>query len=321
MMKMIKKELINNELINNELIKKERMQNLPLLDLSKPICSPAKLNLLLSITGKRADGYHDLETIFQFISLYDELLFEESSSNKIEVIEASNQIAQEDNLIVKAIHLLKQISQAKGILIKQGIKITLTKHIPIGAGLGGGSSNAATTLIALNQLWNLNLTQAKLMRLGRSLGADVPIFIYGHSAFARGIGELLEPIELAEPYYLLIKPDYFISTALIFNHPDLKRDGMPINPQNKALHFEFYNHCEALVRVLYPEIDKMIQFLSQTHKARLTGTGSAFFAVCQSQQEAQNLLTRFSSYFTQQNYSAFIVKGLNRSPIFKFNSL
>lgn len=286
--------------------------NLPFLDLSKPLLSSAKLNLFLSITGRRSDGYHDLETIFQFISLHDKILIEKNASNQIELIDLSNQIQLKDNLILKAIAVLKR---AKPYHDHFGITITLDKKIPIGAGLGGGSSNCATTLIALNQLWNLNLTKMELMQIGKTLGADVPIFIYGQSAFAKGIGELLEPIELSEPCYLLIKPDCSISTAMIFNHFDLKRNSQKIT-QDQIANLKFYNDCEPLVRSLYPEINEMIEFLAQTHESRLTGTGSAFFAVCNSKNDAEHLLNRFKQYFSTQKYHHFIVQGLNKSSLF-----
>lgn len=289
------------------------MSKLPVLDLSQPLCSPAKLNLFLSITGRRANGYHDLETVFQFISLADMLQIKSNVFGKVELIDLSKQIPTKDNLILKAIHLLKQ---HKPKPFYSGVTILLDKKIPIGAGLGGGSSNCATTLIALNQLWDLQLTQSELIQIGLKLGADVPIFIYGQSAFARGVGELLEPIlQLAEPFYLLIKPSYPISTEMIFNHPDLHRNSPKIT-KDQLDSIPFYNDCEPLVRKLYPKIDEMIGFLAQTNETRLTGTGSAFFAICASEEEAQQLSESFHAQFANADYVDFIVQGLNQSPLF-----
>lgn len=285
--------------------------NLPLLDLSKPLRAPAKLNLFLSISGRRANGYHDLETVFQFIDLCDVLSFMPHASSKIELLGFEDR-ETENNLILKAALALKAQKPQRAVC---GVCIHCHKKIPMGAGLGGGSSDAATTLIALNQLWDFNLSRAELMNIGKTLGADVPIFISGQSAFAQGIGDILTPIELPESYFYLIKPQESISTAMIFNHADLKRD-RPKWQQFESLPRLFYNDCEPLVRALYPEIEAMLLALSKTHESRLTGTGSAFFACCQTHANAQQLQRQFRQQFNPALYRDFIVKGVNRSPLF-----
>lgn len=263
--------------------------------------SPAKLNLLLHITGRRADGYHHLQTIFQFVDYADTLDFSLRDDGVISLSPALNDVAAEDNLIIKAARLLQTASACK-----LGIDIHLTKIIPMGAGLGGGSSNAATTLLALNVLWHLNWSNEQLATLGLSLGADVPIFIYGHAAWAEGVGEQLTPLQLPENVYLIIKPDCKISTREIFLHPALTRDSTPIKVAASEAQ-DGRNDCESVVKALYPAVDNALSWLRQYGKGKLTGTGSCVFLACNSLEQAQMLLNVCP-------FDAFLAKGKNLSP-------
>lgn len=279
--------------------------------------SPAKLNLFLYITERRSDNYHNLQTLFQFIDYCDELTFTLRNDNKIQLTTVLADVAHDSNLIIKAAQHLLNYSQLHALPISQpyGIDITIDKKLPIGGGLGGGSSNAATTLVALNQIWQLNLSQQTLMVLGRELGADVPIFIFGHSAFAQGIGDILQPIQPKEYWYLVVKPDVNISTAKIFAHPKLKRDSVTKNIE-QLLAAPFNNDCEAVVREIYPKINSLIELLSRQRPTRLTGTGSCIFCECDTKQQALEL----QKYLIQQQQKLgvtdhFIAKGLNHSPL------
>ena len=185
--------------------------------------APAKLNLFLHITGRRPDGYHNLQTLFQFLDFGDQLTIVVINSG-IELVSDLEGVEPEDNLIVKAARLLQQETGCR-----QGARIHLDKRLPMGGGLGGGSSNAATTLLGLNALWGLNLTIDQLTALGLKLGADVPVFVRGHSAFAEGVGEILTPIELQEAWFLILVPDARVNTAEMYGHGDLTRNSLPIS--------------------------------------------------------------------------------------------
>ena len=263
--------------------------------------SPAKLNLFLHITGRRADGYHNLQTIFQFLDYSDTLNFSLRDDGKITLNPALTDVAFDDNLIVKAAKTLQQASQCP-----LGVDIQLNKQIPMGAGLGGGSSNAATTLLALNVLWQLNWTNQQLAQLGLPLGADVPIFIFGHSAWAEGIGEHLTPLPLAENAYLILTPACKISTREIFSHPSLTRDSTPIKVAASEAQ-DGRNDCESVVKALYPAVDDALSWLRQYGKGKLTGTGSCVFLACGSLEQAQKLLN-------ESPFDGFVAKGNNMSP-------
>lgn len=281
--------------------------------------SPAKLNLFLYITGQREDKYHNLQTLFQFVDFYDVLTFLNRTDNKIHLVTPFEKVIHDENLIIKAAKLLLEFAQTHRINLPRyyGVDIEIIKRLPMGGGLGGGSSNAATTLVALNYIWNLNLSCQQLMELGKKLGSDVAIFIYGHSAFAQGVGDELQSITVPEKWYLIVKPNINIATVSIFSHPDLKRDSVTRNI-NQLLNAPFKNDCEPIVRKLYPIIDALITWLSSYAPTRLTGTGACVFSECDSFQQAQQLQNRLNDQglFTDL-YTSFIAKGCNRSLLYR----
>lgn len=259
--------------------------------------APAKINLFLHIIGRRADGYHELQTVFQFLDYYDELSFEVRTDGQINLNSTI-----EKNLVLQAAKLLQQVSNTT-----LGADITLHKRIPIGGGLGGGSSDAATTLIALNQLWELNFEESFLLELAIKLGADVPVFIKGEAAWAEGLGEKLSPITLPEPWYVVIVPPHPISTTEFFSAPELTRNTRPITIQDflegKAL---LRNDFEPLIRNRYPQIANAFDWLNQYAKAQLTGSGGCIFAEFKTKTEAQLVIAEIPKPFT-----GFVAKGLN----------
>ena len=270
--------------------------------------APAKINLFLHITGQRANGYHDLQSVFHFLQLHDVLHFAPRRDGKILLHTAFDGVAAQDNLIVKAAHSLQQFSNCP-----HGVDIHIEKNLPMGGGIGGGSSNAATTLMALNQLWDTELDIESLKALGLKLGADVPIFIHGHTAWAEGIGENLTDLHVDEKYYLLLIPDCHVSTAEIFSHPTLTRDSKILKmaaflePGNEI---SFHNDCEDLVRSLYPEVDEALTVLSQYGNSRMTGTGACVFAAFDTEAQALTVLDKIPSHI-----AALVTKGKNRSPL------
>lgn len=267
------------------------------------LSSPAKLNLFLHITGRRADGYHLLQTVFQLLDYGDSMEFELQNHGEINLDCDIEGLALADNLVYRAARLLQQHSDCE-----LGASISLHKVLPMGGGIGGGSSNAATTLLALNQLWNCNLEEDELADLGLQLGADVPVFIRGRSAFAEGIGEILQAIDIPETYYLVIKPDCHVATPQIFSHRQLTRDTSPITI---AAFFEQggLNNCEAVVRQLYPAVDLALNWLKQYGRARLTGTGACVFSAFDSEAEAQQVLQQLP-----EEFQGFVARGVNISP-------
>jgi 4-diphosphocytidyl-2-C-methyl-D-erythritol kinase len=264
------------------------------------LLSPAKLNLFLHITGRRGDGYHQLQTLFQLLDWGDQLHFTANNSGTIKLDSGDLDIPAEDNLIVRAARLLQT-----GRL---GVDITLDKHIPTGGGLGGGSSNAATTLLALNHLWHRGLGQTELQALGASLGADVPVFVGGHTAWAEGIGEILTPVELPENWFLILAPDCHVSTAEIFSNEQLTRNTSPIKI---AAFFEgdYRNDCQELVRRLYPEVNNALKFLENFGEARLTGTGACVFASFRTEAQANEVQRQ-----APQEWTSVVARGVNTSP-------
>jgi len=270
-----------------------------------PWLSPAKINLFLHITSQREDGYHNLQTAFQFLDYSDSLTFEITSNSDIQLLTPIAGVNNEDNLIVRAAKLLQQ--QAG---IEQGADISLDKRLPMGGGLGGGSSNAATTLVALNKLWNCQLTDDELAKLGLSLGADVPIFIHGYAAWAEGVGEQLTAINPDEPWYVVIVPDCHISTAKIFSSPELTRDCTSMTMAG-FLSGEGRNVCEDVVIKHYQAVAEALDWLAQYAKTRMTGTGACVFAGFNSQQKAQQVLDSMPS-----DWQGFIAKGCNKSPLY-----
>ncbi|WP_186590884.1 4-(cytidine 5'-diphospho)-2-C-methyl-D-erythritol kinase [Vibrio cholerae] len=268
--------------------------------------SPAKLNLFLYITGRRANGYHDLQTLFQFLDYGDELTITANNSGNITLSPALADIALEDNLIYKAAMALKNAAQSP-----LGADIQLHKVLPMGGGIGGGSSNAATTLVALNYLWQTGLSDDQLAEIGLALGADVPVFTRGFAAFAEGVGEELSAVEAEEKWYLVVRPAVSIATKDIFTHPQLMRN-TPKRDLASLLATPYENDCEKIVRSLYPEVDKQLSWLLQYAPSRLTGTGSCVFAEFSSRKDAQAVFAQLSD-----NVLAFVAQGRNVSPLRK----
>ena len=233
--------------------------------------APAKLNLFLHITSRHPDGYHQLQTLFQILDWGDELRFSVNDSGQIARICNIDDIPEEEDICVRAAQLLKNRCG-----VKKGVQIELLKRIPMGAGLGGGSSDAATVLCALNQLWSCGLTRPQLAGLGLDLGADVPVFVNGYSACAQGRGEKLQPVSLGPRYYVLVFPGIAISTAEVFRHPLLKRDSAPIDMSRVSLQAG-RNDCEAVALQMYPELENVRQDLSEWGQPHMSGTGSTFF--------------------------------------------
>lgn len=268
--------------------------------------SPAKLNLFLYITGRRANGYHDLQTLFQFLDHGDELTITTNNSGNITLSPALADVALEDNLIYKAAMALKNAAQSP-----LGADIQLHKVLPMGGGIGGGSSNAATTLVALNYLWQTGLSDDQLAEIGLALGADVPVFTRGFAAFAEGVGEELSAVEQEEKWYLVVRPAVSIATKDIFTHPQLVRN-TPKRDLASLLATPYENDCEKIVRSLYPEVDKQLSWLLQYAPSRLTGTGSCVFAEFSSRKDAQAVFAQLSD-----NVLAFVAQGRNVSPLRK----
>ncbi len=268
--------------------------------------SPAKLNLFLYITGRRANGYHDLQTLFQFLDHGDELTITANNSGNITLSPALADVALEDNLIYKAAMALKNAAQSP-----LGADIQLHKVLPMGGGIGGGSSNAATTLVALNYLWQTGLSDDQLAEIGLALGADVPVFTRGFAAFAEGVGEELSAVEPEEKWYLVVRPAVSIATKDIFTHPQLMRN-TPKRDLASLLATPYENDCEKIVRSLYHEVDKQLSWLLQYAPSRLTGTGSCVFAEFSSRKDAQAVFAQLSD-----NVLAFVAQGRNVSPLRK----
>ena len=265
------------------------------------LLSPAKLNLFLHITGRREDGYHQLQTLFQLLDWGDQLHFMPNDSGAITLDGCDLDIPLEENLIFRAARLLQ-----RGTL---GVRITLDKKIPAGGGLGGGSSNAATTLLALNHLWDLGMPLSQLQALGAELGADVPVFVGAHTAWAEGIGEILTPLDLPERWFLILVPDCHVSTAEIFSHQQLTRNSPAIK---MAAFFEgdSRNDCQQLVRRFYPEVDNALKKLENFGEARLTGTGACVFASFGTAAEA-----RAAQRQMPREWTSIVARGINESPI------
>ena len=268
--------------------------------------SPAKLNLFLYITGRRENGYHELQTLFQFLDHNDDLTITANDSGIINLSPDIPGVALEDNLIWRAATALQQFTGCQ-----YGAEIQLNKILPMGGGIGGGSSNAATVLVALNHLWQTGCDDDQLAEIGLKLGADVPVFVRGHAAFAEGVGEEISNVEPEEKWYLVIRPNVSIATVDIFTHPDLTRD-TPKRPLSLLLESDYENDCEKIVRMLYPEVDKQLSWLLQYAPSRLTGTGSCVFAEFLSKNDAQSVFEQLSD-----NVSAFVAKGNNVSPLYQ----
>jgi len=266
--------------------------------------APAKLNLFLHITGQRQDGYHLLQTAFQFIDYSDSLDFTLRNDGIISRQSDWEGTAEADDLVVRVAKALQHESGCQ-----QGVDIYLHKKLPAGGGLGGGSSDAATTLVALNHLWGLELSVDQLADIGLKLGADVPVFVHGKAAWAEGVGEELTPIDPKESWYLVIRPDCCVSTMEVFNSPDLTRNTPSIRIRD-FLRDGGHNDCESVVKKLHPKVANALNWLGQFTDARMTGTGSCVFAGFDNQQQAKSVYEKLP-----QGWEGFVAKGLNHSPL------
>ncbi len=270
--------------------------------------APAKLNLFLHITGRRDDGYHCLQTLFALLDHGDTLTFEPAETLQLHC-DNPDVPCDDSNLILRAATFLQQHTGSQ-----QGARISLTKRLPMGGGVGGGSSDAATALLGLNQLWGLELSLDTLARLGLSLGADVPVFVHGKSAWAEGVGEQITPVSLPNAHFLVIHPEIHVSTARIFGDRELTRD-TPISKLPASLEAvltrDFHNDCEAVAKRHFPEIGKTLDWLRQhTGNARMTGTGACCFARLTGSQQGQQLLQQLP-----QHWTGFVARSRNTSPL------
>lgn len=293
------------------------------MDALLKVPAPAKLNVFLHVVGQRSDGYHLLQSVFVLLDLYDYLDFTLRTDGQI-IQQGStlDGLAADDDLIIKAARLLKQHT---GTAL--GVEIACEKHIPAGAGLGGGSSDAATTLMALNKLWNTGLSRQQLMDLGLQLGADVPFFIFGQNAFVEGIGERLQPVAVPLYSYLLLKPEVFVSTGTIFTDPGLTRNTSPV----KVIDFTAYeakeafdgsyalfgvNTLEPVVRHHAKEIDELLSYLhNEKRHARMTGSGSVIYLAYSDKDTANRQVSQLCSKISLQHW---IVSGLSSHPLYNW---
>jgi 4-diphosphocytidyl-2-C-methyl-D-erythritol kinase len=266
--------------------------------------APAKLNLFLHITGQRPDGYHELQTLFQLLDWGDDVSIELLDGSGISRPHASYAVQEADDLVVRAARLLQAETSCR-----QGARIEVHKRIPSGAGLGGGSSDAATVLVVLNRLWDCGLGVDELASIGISLGADVPVFIRGHSALASGLGDELQPVDLGDRYYLLVFPGFSISTGDIFMHPDLPRKSLKIS-LTEALAGAGGNDCEVVVKKQYPRLEKVLKDLEHWGRVRMTGTGSTLFISMPDKKTAKS-----AAQAIKCRYNVRAVCGVDRSPL------
>lgn len=290
--------------------------------MTRPLASwpaPAKINLFLRVLGRRSDGYHELQTAFQFLAYGDEIQLSVRADGCIQRCTNLPGVSERFDLTVRAARRLQSFSGTK-----LGVDIGIEKRLPLGGGLGGGSSNAATVLVALNHLWRLQLSVDTLAELGLALGADVPVFVRGRAAWGEGVGEHLTPIELEEPWYLVVHPGCHVSTASVFAAPTLTRNATPVkicsflsDPTGstkqlspRELVHRIGNDCEALVRKQHPEVDAVFRWLSRFGSARMTGTGAAVFMPLNGEDEGHQLLARLPAHWW-----GIVTQGRNRSPL------
>ncbi len=264
--------------------------------------APAKLNLMLHITGRRADGYHELQTLFQFLDYGDELVLRPREDGQIRLLTELPGVDHDSNLIVRAARLLQRES---GCAL--GADIQLTKRLPMGGGIGGGSSDAATTLVGLDHLWNTRLGEDRLAELGLNLGADVPVFVRGRAAFAEGVGERLQPVDLPEPWFLVIAPQVSVSTAEIFADPELTRNTPAITVRS-LLAGDGHNDCQPVVEKRYPEVRNALSLLNKFVQARMTGTGACVFGSFPNEGEADKVRRQLPA-----TLPSFVARGRNVS--------
>jgi 4-diphosphocytidyl-2-C-methyl-D-erythritol kinase len=266
--------------------------------------APAKLNLFLHVIGRRADGYHDLQTVFQLIDLSDDIDIAVRADGKIERLAGPAGVPPEADLVVRAARALQAAAGSRA-----GADLSVTKRIPLGGGLGGGSSDAATVLVALNRMWDCGLTEDDLAAIGVKLGADVPVFVRGRSAWAEGRGERLTPVDLPERCFVVVHPQVHVPTAAVFQAPELTRNSPPIT-MGGFLESGGRNDFEPVVRARYPEVARALDWLGQFAPARLTGTGSCIFAPCASRNEAQDIVERVPA-----QWRGMVARAMNVSPL------
>lgn len=266
--------------------------------------APAKLNLFLHITGRRPDGYHLLQTVFQFLDYADQLAFNVTDNGKVMRMTPLPGVDESDDLTVRAATLLRAETKTR-----KGVEIYLNKIIPVGAGLGGGSSDAATTLLVLNELWGTNLERARLLELGLQLGADVPVFVAGHAAWAEGVGEILTPIELEERWYAVMVPPVQVVTQRVFEELGLTAYGPPIKIRDFHAG-RVRNDLEAVVCRCYPDVDRALRWLAQFGQARMTGSGACVYLPVKDQGEGTQIVARRPEWL-----EGFVARGVNRHPL------
>ncbi|MDO9047489.1 MAG: 4-(cytidine 5'-diphospho)-2-C-methyl-D-erythritol kinase [Methylobacter sp.] len=267
--------------------------------------APAKLNLMLRITGQRSDGYHLLQTVFQFIELCDWITFHPVDDGRVSLQKPIPGVPEADDLTIRAAKLLKAETGCE-----KGVRIEVEKNLPMGGGLGGGSSDAATTLVVLNALWGLQLSMERLMELGLTLGADVPVFVYGYSSWAEGVGEKLERIDIQEQWFVVIKPNCHVDTKEVFLSKDLTRNSKSIRIAD-FIAGQHQNDCLGVVRERYQSVKDALVDLSEFSEARLTGTGACVFAQFDSEKAA---VSAYQSL--QKKWRVYLVRGVNESPLF-----
>ena len=286
---------------------------------SEPYPAPAKLNLMLRVVGRRGDGYHLLQTVFRFIDYGDELRFRVRADGVIARVNNVPGLPANDDLCVRAARTLQQASGSP-----LGADIVLDKRLPMGGGLGGGSSDAATTLMALNHLWKTGLSRTQLLDLAAKLGADVPVFVFGENASAEGIGEQLQALDLPPAWYVVLCPPVAVSTAAVFNHPDLKRDSQKVTIQGftgvadsvvgTGFSIEAVNDLQTLVARQYPEVARHLAWLSRHAggvKSLMTGSGACVFASFGSEAEARRVIVQLPA-----DMQGFVARGLQRHPLY-----
>ncbi len=275
--------------------------------------APAKLNLFLHVVGRRDDGYHLLQTVFRFIDLNDTLHFTVRDDGLVRRSNEIDGVPQEQDLCVRAAKLLQQETGCK-----LGVEIAVDKRIPMGGGLGGGSSDAATTLLALNRLWDLSLPRERLMQLGLRLGADVPVFVFGENAFAEGVGEQLQAYPLPDAWYVVLSPPVHVPTAQIFTHPELTRNTISITiralPIGGDLQTgQFGNDLQPVACKLYPEIERHLSWLGRFAPALMTGSGACVFAEFATEAQARTVLRQLP-----EDMRGFVARGLQQHPLRDF---
>jgi 4-diphosphocytidyl-2-C-methyl-D-erythritol kinase len=266
--------------------------------------APAKLNLMLRILRRRADGYHCLQTVFQFIEREDLLSYQIRRDGRIRRMSELAGVEPAADLVVRAARLLQEYTGSR-----LGADILVEKRLPMGGGLGGGSSNGATTLVALNELWGTSLSVRELMSLGLTLGADVPVFVGGRAAWGEGVGEDLTPLELPSPWFLVLVPPCEVSTAAVFSADNLTRNSAPITISD-FLAGDDRNDCLSVVRLRYPPVAEALDWLASVGRPRLTGTGACVFCTFATEERARAALDA-----APVHYNAFVARGLNRSPL------